>query len=104
MTPTRADLPSGRPRHRYERTSLANREMQLDRRPVSAWAMHLSNRVNTLVLRAAQVPTRTLRVIARMSARMLQIRPAMAWPDVGRARGFPAGECDDRDDEAHQPA
>jgi hypothetical protein len=61
-----------------------------------AWTMQLSNRVNTLELRAAQLPSCTLRSIAMMSATMLQIRPAMAWPELVAPRAF--------DDEAHQPA
>ena len=95
-------IAEGRPQRR---TSLANWEMQLATAGrFAAWAMHLSNRVNTLELRAAQLPTCTLRSIAMMSARMLQIRPAMAWPELVAPRRLPAGERDDRDDEPHQPA
>jgi hypothetical protein len=70
---------------------LAKLEMHVETCPLfPAWAMHLSNLVNTLVLRAAHVPTLTLRSIAMMSARAQQTTPAMAWP-VFVAPGFSRG-------------
>src|SRR6266700_5185939 len=47
-----------------------------------ALAMQLSNLVKAPVLRAAQVPTCTLRSIAMIRARTLQMTPARAWPGL----------------------
>src|SRR5437773_12239883 len=69
-----------------------------------AWAMHLSNRANTSELRAAHVPTRTLRSIEMTSARAQHTTPAMAWPVFVAPRFPAAGERDDAQDQAHQPA
>ena len=64
---------------RYGRTSLAKLAMHVETSVLlAAWATHLSNRANTLVLRAAHVPTRTLRSIEMTSASAQHTTPAMA--------------------------
>jgi hypothetical protein len=63
--------------------SFAKREMQVETSPrLLAWAMHLSNEVKTVVLRSTNVPTRTANTMEMASARMPQISPAAACPEL----------------------
>jgi hypothetical protein len=74
----------------YGRMSFAKREMQVETSPRSvAWAMHLSNVVKTVVLRSISVPTRTANTTAMTSARMPQISPAAACPELVAPLVFP---------------
>jgi hypothetical protein len=83
--------------------SFARRAMQLETAlRLPAFAMQLSNVVNTLVLLATKLPTRTAKTMPAASARMPHASPAMAWPGYAAPFVLPLGDGYDAEDRRGQ--